>query len=370
MRAAILHAPRQPLVIEDVELSDTLPNEVRVRVVASGLCHSDYARMVGDRACPFPALLGHEVSGVIEQVGKAVWHVRPGDAVIVGAPHCGACRECQAGRLHRCDAPPTRQGPPRITLGGHPVFQFVDIGGFAETVLVDGRAVVKVPDGVPVDLAALFGCAVISGVGAVTHCARVQPGALVAVIGCGGVGLNAIQGARIAGAERIVAVDVNPVKLEMAKLFGATDVVLGGPGSAEQVLELTKGGVDYAFEVVGRPETIVQALAMLRRGGAAVLVGIPKAGAEVSLQTDVIFRKELRVLSTRSGSVSLQSAVEWLARWYLAGDLALEPLVARRIGLNDIGQAIDQLARGEVARTLITFDTRGGVGPETARPSA
>jgi S-(hydroxymethyl)glutathione dehydrogenase/alcohol dehydrogenase len=356
VKAAILHELGRPFVIEDVDLSNPAPNEVRVRLAASGLCHSDYHYVTGDLACPVPALLGHETSGVVEAVGENVRHVKPGDRVVASQPYCGRCGECETGHTHRCDDLPTRIGPPRVTLRGQPVFQFVNIGGFAESVLVDGSGVAKVPEAMPLDLAALLGCAVITGVGAVLNTAKVRPGQSVAVIGCGGVGLNVIQGAKIAGASRIVAVDVNPAKLELARQFGATDLIRGGADADQAVVEATKGGVDYAFEVIGLTETMRQAFLMLRKGGAAVLIGVPKAGAELSLPFRPAIMKELRVLSSLMGSAPVQSTIAALSRFYLDGALKLEPLVSQRIGLADINRGYDQLAAGEVARCLITFD--------------
>jgi S-(hydroxymethyl)glutathione dehydrogenase/alcohol dehydrogenase len=345
VKAAILHEPGRPFVIEDVALSNPAPNEVRVRLAASGLCHSDYHYVTGDLTCPVPALLGHETSGVVEAVGENVRHVKPGDRVVASQPYCGRCGECETGHTHRCDDLPTRVGPPRVTLRGQPVYQFVNIGGFAESVLVDGSGVAKVPEAMPLYLAALLGCAVITGVGAVLNTAKVRPGQSVAVVGCGGVGLNVIQGARLAGASRIVAVDVNPAKLELARQFGATDLVRGGEEAVEGVLETTRGGVDYAFEVIGLTETMRQAFLMLR-----------KAGAELSLPFRPAIMKELRVLSSLMGSAPVQSTIAALSRFYLDGALKLEPLVSQRIALSDINHGYEQLAAGEVARCLITFD--------------
>lgn len=355
MKAAILTAPGDPLAIEEVDLSACLPDEVRVRIAASGLCHSDFARITGARPCPLPAVLGHEASGIVEAVGADVSHVRPGDAVILGASSCGTCGQCGTGHSHLCDRRPQRSGAPRIAWRGQPVFQFVDIGAFAEAALVHRSAVVKLPEGIPLDLAALLPCAVISGVGAVLHCAQVRPGESVAVVGCGGVGLNVIQGARIAGAAQIIAIDVNPAKLEMARQFGATDVLLADPDIAAQVIECSRGGVDHAFEVVGSATTVRDALLMLRKRGKLLLVGIPPAGAEAHLPMDAIFAKELRILSTVSGSAPLGETVAMLAQNYREGRLLLEPLVSQRIALEDINTGYARLHEGGIARSLIVF---------------
>lgn len=359
MKAAVLHEAGRPLTIEDVVLDAPRADEVRVRVTASGLCHSDYHFMVGDLTCPLPAVLGHEVSGVVEAVGAAVRDVRPGDAVVTClSGFCGECGQCQTGHTHRCDAKPGRPATPgdaRITLGGKPVYQFGGLGGFAEEVLVHAHSVVKLPDAMPVDVAALLSCGVLTGVGAVVNSAQVRPGQTVAVIGCGGVGLNAVQGARIAGASRIIAVDLNPAKLELAKSFGATDLVIGGDTAATEVVELTGGGVDYAFEVIGLAQTARQALMMLRKGGAVVLVGLPKAGAEYSFPASVFLPKEARIIGSMMGSAPFQLMAPMLAGLYLDGRLKLDALISQRIALGDINRGYEQLAAGEVARSLITF---------------
>jgi S-(hydroxymethyl)glutathione dehydrogenase/alcohol dehydrogenase len=359
MKAAVLHEVGQPLIVEDVELDVPRADEVRIRVVASGLCHSDYHFIVGDLPCPLPTVLGHEASGVVEAVGENVRQYRPGDRVVTcTSAFCGECGQCQTGHSHRCDAKPSRPnaaGEARISLRGQPVYQFAGLGGFAEEMLVHQHSVSKLPEGMPLDVAALLGCGVLTGVGAVTNMAKVRPGETVAVIGCGGVGLNAIQAARIAGASRIVAVDLNPAKLELAKLFGATDTVLGGETAVAEVVELTKGGVDYAFEVIGLTQTVRQAFLMLRKGGAVVLVGIPKAGTELAFPSSPFLQKEVRVLSSLMGSSPFQVMIPQLAPAYLDGTLKLDPLVSQRIALSEINRGYEQLAAGEVARSLITF---------------
>jgi S-(hydroxymethyl)glutathione dehydrogenase/alcohol dehydrogenase len=359
MKAAILHEPGKPMTIEDVTLDAPQPDEVRIRVVASGLCHSDYHFLTGDLPCPLPALLGHEAAGIIEAVGENVRHLKPGDAVVAGSPWCGVCGECTSGHTHRCDDRPGRgpNGRPRITLDGTPVFQFVEQGGFAEEMLIHSRGATKLPEGMPLDVAALLGCAVITGVGAAINRAEIRPGATVAVIGCGGVGLNVIQGAKIAGAARIIAVDVNQAKLQLAKEFGATDTIRGGADAVAELQELTRGGVDYAFEVIGLKETIRQAFLMLKKGGTAVLVGVPPAGTELELPASHFLRNEVRVMSTIMGSSPTLQFIPQLAQFYLDGRLKLDPLISQKISLADINRGYDQLAAGEVARSVITFDS-------------
>jgi S-(hydroxymethyl)glutathione dehydrogenase/alcohol dehydrogenase len=359
MKAAVLHEVGQPLVIEDVELDGPRPDEVRIRVVASGLCHSDYHFMTGDLSYPLPVVLGHEASGVVEAVGDDVRQYRPGDAVVTCVSvFCGECGECQTGHSHRCDDKPARPASPgnaRITLRGKPVAQFAGLGGFAEEMVVHQHALSKLPAGMPLDVAALLGCGVLTGVGAVTNQAKVRPGESVAVIGCGGVGLNVIQAARIAGASRIIAIDLTPAKLELARLFGATDTLIGGETTVAEVTELTRGGVDYAFEVIGLPQTVRQAFMMLRKGGAAVIVGIAKQGSDFAFPASQFLHKEVRVISSLMGSAPFQVMLPKLAQLYLDGVLKLDPLISQRITLADINHGYQQLAVGEVARSVITF---------------
>ncbi|KHK93167.1 Zn-dependent alcohol dehydrogenase [Novosphingobium malaysiense] len=361
MKAAIFREVGKPLTIEDVEIGEMRANEVRIRVAASGLCHSDYHIIAGDIPCPVPVLLGHEASGIVEAVGENVQHFRPGDRVVSClSGYCGECGECQTGHSNRCDNKPIRPaiaGEARITAKGEPIYQLGELGGFAEEMLVDARSLVKLPDAMPLDLAALLGCAVLTGVGAATNRVNIRAGESVAVIGCGGVGLNAIQGAKLAGAGRIIAIDLNPAKLELARQFGATEVIHGSAEAAEEVLELTGGGVDFAFEVVGLPATIRQAVTMLRKGGTAVLVGVTKFGTDLAMPAGPFIQKEINVVGSLLGSVPFQIAIPRLADLYLQGALKLEPLVSQKIALEDINRGYDQLAAGEIARSIITFDT-------------
>jgi len=359
MKAAILREVGQPLTIEDVELDAPRPDELRVRVVASGLCHSDYHFMVGDMPYPLPVVLGHEASGIVDAVGSNVREFKPGDQVVTCiSTFCGSCGECQTGHSYRCDDRPTRGPAPedaRIRQNGNVINQFSQLGGFAEEMLVHRHSVVRLPDEMPLDVASLLGCSVLTGVGAAINRAAIRAGDTVAVIGCGGVGLNVIQGARLAGAERIVAVDLSPTKLDLAKLFGATDTILGGDDAVEAVTTLTNGGVDYAFEVIGLQTTIRQAFLMLRKGGAAVMVGVPKFGSDVIVPALPFLQKEVRLISSMMGSVPFQVAIPQYAQMYLDGRLLLDPLVSQRIALADINRGYADLAKGEVARSVITF---------------
>jgi S-(hydroxymethyl)glutathione dehydrogenase/alcohol dehydrogenase len=361
VKAAILRAAKTPMSIEEVELEGPRADEVRVRVVGSGLCHSDYHVMSGDLPSAFPIVLGHEASGVIEAVGSDVRGLAVGDAVVTCvSSFCGHCGDCQAGHTHICSDRPVRRelaSNMPLTQKGVPIHQFCNLGGFAEEVVVHKSAVTKLPEGMPLDVAALLGCAVLTGVGAATEGAQVRPGASVAVIGCGGVGLNVVQGARLAGAARIIAVDLNPAKLELAKAFGATDCVQGGQGAVEQVVEMTHGGVDYAFEVIGVPAAQRQGAQMLRRRGTLTLVGVPPAGSDLSVPNMQMISKELRIIGSLMGSAPFQRAVPAYAQLYLDGRLKLDELVSQRIRLEDINRGYDQLIAGETARSLIVFDS-------------
>src|SRR5438552_2859805 len=279
MRAAVLHEIPGDLTIEEVAVDRPGPREVLVRTAAAGLCHSDLHFLEGKFTAPTPLVLGHESAGIVEEVGEDVTYVKPGDHVITClSVFCGQCEFCLGGRPSLCDQVGTGRGrgqPPRLTFGGEPCGQFASLSSFAEQMLVHEHAVAKIRDDMPLDRAALIGCGVTTGIGAVFRTARVEAGSTVAVIGCGGVGLNCVQGASLAGASRIVAVDTSPFKLELAKTFGATDVVdaseadpveqvralfagrpgLGGPG----------GGVDYAFEAIGLKPTVEQAFAMVKK---------------------------------------------------------------------------------------------------------
>src|SRR5277367_3186341 len=257
MKAAIFHGPKQPLTIEQVDIDDPRDHEVLLRTAATGVCHSDLHFVDGLYPFPAPAILGHEAAGVVEKVGSAVTYLKPGDHVIsCPSVFCGYCEECMSGHPNRCSNRQATQRPkgdkPRLSQNGNQVRQFSDLSTYAEKMLVHENALVKITNDIPLDRAALIGCGVTTGVGAVLNTARIEPGSTVAVFGCGGVGLAAIQGARIAGARRIIAVDKFPSKLELAKQLGATDGVDTSQVDAVQAIrELTGGGVDYAFEAVG-----------------------------------------------------------------------------------------------------------------------
>lgn len=360
MKAAILRAARTPLTIETVELDGPRPDEVRIRVAASGLCHSDYHVISGDLGSAFPIVLGHEASGIVEAIGSDVRGLARGDRVVTCTSiYCGHCDDCQAGHNHLCTDKPLRQQPEPsspIRQNGEVIHQFCNLGAFAEEMVVHNSAVSKLPEGMPLDIASVLGCAVLTGIGSVTEGAQVRPGSRVVVVGCGGVGLNVVQGARLAGAAQIIAIDLNPAKLELARTFGATDTVEAGEGLVERVLELTGGGADYAFEVIGLASAQRQAFLMLRRRGTLVLVGLPKMGSELSIPALAMITRETRVIGSLMGSIPFQRVIPTYAQLYLDGRLTLDPLISQRIALEDINRGYEQLIAGETARSVIMFD--------------
>jgi S-(hydroxymethyl)glutathione dehydrogenase/alcohol dehydrogenase len=361
MRAALLREFDAELVIEDVTVAAPDPREVLVRVAASGVCHTDRTMQLGAQPLPLPQILGHEVAGIVERVGSDVSYVRPGDRVVLCASaFCGHCEWCMRGQLQHCDNKNrTRPGgrPPRlIDAAGHEAYGFVGIGGFAEEVLVHESALVTIPAEMPFEQASLLGCAVITGVGAVVNAAKVTPGQSVVVIGCGGVGLNAVQGARLAGAGRIIAVDRQPAKLTLARTFGATDVVDASTvDSVEAVRELTSGGVDHVLEIVGRPATIEQGFAMLRTMGTLTVVGVARPEDRVSIApVDLLLEK--RIQGTKMGSARLRLDIPMLCGYYLDGRLELDALISQTTMLEGVNAAMTALDEALEARTVVTFD--------------
>jgi S-(hydroxymethyl)glutathione dehydrogenase/alcohol dehydrogenase len=300
MKAAVFREVNKPMEIEDIQVSKPGPREVLVRTAAAGVCHSDLHFFNGTYPGQVPMVLGHESAGVVEQVGSDVHYVKPGDHVITClSVFCGHCEYCLTGRMTLCQEPETKRGPDqesRLSHSGKPLTQFANLGSFAEHMLVHEHAVAKIREDMPLDRAALSGCGGTPGVGAVIHTAKVEPGSTVAVIGCGGVGLSCINGAAIAGASRVIAVDMVPSKLELARKFGATDVVNGKDGDAvEAVKELTEGGAHYTFEAIGLKTTAEQAFNILRNGGTATIIGMIPPGHMVSLHgVDFLFEKKIQ----------------------------------------------------------------------------
>ncbi len=357
-----MRAVGEPLTIENVELADPGPYEVLIDVVAAGLCHSDLRFLEGSYPLPVPAVLGHESAGIVSQVGQKVTAVSPGDRVVTSlSVFCGSCHYCLVGQSYMCDNQvATRRGAsetPRISTNGEPVHQFLDLSSFAERMLIHENAVVNVAEEIPLDRAALLGCGVATGLGAVFHTAGVRPGEDVAVIGCGGVGLSAIQGARIAGANTILAVDRVEEKLDLALSMGATHVVDTSTDDAvTKALDLTGGrGMNHALEAIGLPATVETAFAMLQRGGIATVIGLIPTGQRVSLPGDMLFH-ERKLQGSAMGSNQFKVDTPRYVEMYLDGRLNLDDLISDRIDLGDVNEGFEAMKTGRIARNLIIFD--------------
>ena len=365
MKAAVLRAVRQPLSVENVQISLPGPREVLIRTVATGVCHSDLHFIEGSYPYPLPAVLGHEAAGVVEKVGSEVRTVKPGDHVVTClSAFCGHCEYCLTGHMSLCPSPETQRGkeePPRlfqaegVEVQGT-MNQYLNLSAFAEQMLVHEHACTAIRKDMPLDRAALIGCAVTTGIGAVTHTANVRPGETVAVIGCGGVGLAAISGALIAGAGRIIAIDRQPTKLALAKVFGATDVIDASEGDvAKQVRELTSGGVHHAFEAIGLKATAEDAFKMLRRGGTATIIGMIPPGVKVELN-GVDFLAEKKIQGSFMGSNRFPVDMPRYVDFYMQGRLKLDEMISARLPLERVNEAFEEMKRGEVARSVIVFD--------------
>ncbi|MER6434866.1 MULTISPECIES: Zn-dependent alcohol dehydrogenase [unclassified Streptomyces] len=349
MRGVIFDGERTQ-VVDDLEVRDPGPGEVRVAVSAAGLCHSDLSVVDGTIPFPVPVVLGHEGAGTVESVGAGVTHVGPGDHVALSTlANCGACAECDRGRPTMCRKAIGRPQRP-FTRGGRPLYQFASNSAFAERTVVKAVQAVRIPRDIPLPSAALIGCGVLTGVGAVLNRARVGQGERVLVIGTGGIGLNVIQGARLAGALRIVAVDSNPAKEEVARRFGATDFLT----STEAVREILPTGADHAFECVGRVELVRQAVDLLDRHGQAVLLGVPPAGAEASFLVSAMYLDK-SILGCRYGSSRPQRDITLYADLYREGRLLLDELVTRTYPVEDFDKAAQDAHEGRVARAVLTF---------------
>ncbi|MCK9487167.1 MAG: Zn-dependent alcohol dehydrogenase [Dehalococcoidia bacterium] len=359
MKAAVLTGAREPLVIEDITIDEPLAGEALVKVIAAGVCHSDLHFIEGTYPARYPHILGHEVAGVVERVGAGVTNVAPGDRVILGfVQPCGHCSFCDSGRPSLCQTPsatrPADQ-PARTRADGSAVTAMTNVGGFAEYSITPAVGLVKVPDDISLDIAALVGCSVMTGYGAVVNTAGVEPGTTVAVIGAGGVGLNIIQAARLAGAEKIIAVDMVEHKLATAKQFGATDLVNAGEGDpVREVQQLTGGGADYAFEAIGLKATSEQAYNMVGRGGTAVIVGMVPPMDQISI-SGMIWMQEKTLKGSFYGSARFHTDMPRILNLYRQKKLDLDSLVTRRYELGQINEAFDALRNGEVSRSVLTI---------------
>ncbi|MFA1546249.1 Zn-dependent alcohol dehydrogenase [Actinomadura chokoriensis] len=357
MKVAVAHAAGLPLVVEDLPVPDVGPRDVLVRVTASGICHTDLNVIEGRTALPLPIVPGHEGCGIVAETGPEVRRVRVGDRVLASvSPACGHCRRCVDGMSNHCELNPVVKAAPRFELGdGRLAAALCGCGTFAEAMVVHEASVVPVETDLPDEELALLGCGVTTGVGAVLNTAAVVPGSSVAVIGCGGVGQSVVQGARIAGAAVIVAVDPVPGRREASVRAGATHIVDPAAGDpVEQVRELTGGhGADYAFEVVGSPELMVQAFDMVRVEGTVTLVGMPAAGATLTLPAlQAVFSGKRLAGSVVGGAQILRDFPRFI-RLAEAGRLDLRSMVSRRIGLDEINDGLALTSRAEGVRTVI-----------------
>ncbi len=361
MKAAVLHEVNKPLVIEDVSLPKPGPREVLIRTSVAGLCHSDLHFMEGLYPHPLPAVLGHEFAGIVEQVGSDVTYVKPGDHVVTClSVFCGTCDNCTTGRPVLCTDTSVKMLPGasnRLSWARpEKLNQFLNLSSFAEQMLVHENAIVKIRKDMPLELAALIGCGVITGYGAVVNTAKVAPGETVVVIGCGGVGMAAINGAEIAGAGRIIAVDTNPAKLQLATKLGATDIVDPRNGDVvQQVRDLTNGGVHHSFEVLGRKETAEQAFAMLAPGGTATIVGMIPFGQKIELH-GFDFLRERKIQGSSMGSNHFRVDMPRLIEFYMRGKLHLEDWISARLKLSEINEGFAAMKAGKTVRSVIMFD--------------
>ncbi len=360
MRAAVLNQCPGELEIEDVDIGEPGRREVLIRTAAAGLCHSDLHFLEAKYPAPVPVVMGHESAGIVEAVGADVTYVQPGDHVITClSVFCGECEFCLTGRMPLCQTADVQRAAgeqPRLTRGGQPMNQFINLSSFAEQLLVHEHAVVKIAKDIPLESAALLGCGATTGLGAVQNTAKVHPGATVAVIGCGGIGLNCIQGAYLAGARQIIAVDMVESKLELARQFGATDTVDASKGDpVGQVMSLSGDGVDYSFEAIGLKQTAEQAFNILRRGGTGTLIGMIPFGTNIELP-GFAFLMEKKLQGSTMGSNRFRVDIPRWLELYQQGRLKFDELVSRRIKLDEINEGFEELKAGEVARSVIVFD--------------
>lgn len=357
IKAAVCHSFNSPLIIEEIDLRAPAPSEVEVSLEACAVCHSDISFMDGGWGGSLPAVYGHEAAGRITAIGNSVQGYTLGDPVLVTLIRsCGACTPCASGTPVACNRAPPMDSP-LSTADGTPVEQAMNCGAFAEKVVVDASQLAPLPADIPLDVASLLACGVITGVGAVVNTAQVRPGQNVVVIGAGGVGLNAIQGAKIAGAARIIAIDMLPEKLEAAKEFGATDTVLA---SAEKpwkhIHQITNGHMaDAVFVTVGAIPAYESAPRFLATGGRVIMVGMPHSGAKASYEPVIMAATGQGMIGTKMGDVVLRRDIPWMIDLYQQGRLKLDELISQRWALEDINEAIADTRKGAARRNVIMF---------------
>lgn len=362
--AAVLHAAGTPLVVEQVTIGELQPGDVLIRMRASGLCHTDLEVIDGQLAYPLPIVLGHEGAGVVEAVGSSVTRVRPGDHVVASwNPNCGHCFYCERDLPILCE-PFTRHQPrglmtdgaSRLSIDGRPLHHFSVVSSHAEFAVVPEAGAIRVPDDIPFDRACLIGCGVMTGVGAVSRLARVEAGSAVAVIGCGAVGLNAIQAAVLEQAAAVLAIDRDPARLLQASAFGATHTLVADEAALDAVKALTAGrGADHVFEAAGSEAALQLALEATRPGGQLVILGKTQVDRRVALRFGSLMG-EKRIVRSSYGGARPRRDFPWLAQLYLDGKLKLDELIASRLPLSDINAGFDRMRRGEGIRHVVVFD--------------
>ena len=361
MKAVVLDASDRPASVEQVTLKDPGPGEVRVTIKAAGLCHSDLSVLDGSIPYPTPVVLGHEGAGIVDAIGTGVTAVKEGDAVILSTlAHCGRCRACEIGRPTECRNAPNPKETQPFTVQGKPAYQFANASAFAEKTVVREQCTIPIDTRVPFDRAALIGCGIMTGVGAVLNRAKVETGSAMAVFGLGGIGLSCVQGGVLAGAAHIIAVDVVKQKLQLAKQLGATHVVdatTDDPVAA--IKELTNGGADYTFEAVGNVNVIKQALDALGPGGALTIVGVPKLGSRLDFVVHALYQNKA-ILGCRYGTARPRRDFAMLADLYLGGRLKIDELITRRYALDDFARALEDLKRGDLARGVFMLEGSHG----------
>jgi S-(hydroxymethyl)glutathione dehydrogenase/alcohol dehydrogenase len=357
-----MRANHAPLELEDVRIDDAGPGEVLVKTVASGICHSDLHVIEGALPFPPPCILGHEPAGIVEAVGEGVTDFVAGDHVIgCLTSWCGVCKFCTGGRPYLCPTQfagrPEGSKPRLSTAGGDPLFQFANLSSFAEKMLCPERSLVKIRDDMPLDRASLIGCGVTTGLGAVLNTVNLPAGASVVIIGCGGVGLSAIQGARIVGAGKIIAIDSKPWKFDLAQKLGATDCINATDGDpVAAVHELTGGGADFVFECIGLVPTVQQAVAMTGRGGTTVLVGVVPITQTAAFSPADLTLQEKKITGSYMGSNRFRFDMPKYIDFYLDGRLNLDEMISSRIPLEEVNDALDLMRKGEAVRQVIVFD--------------
>jgi S-(hydroxymethyl)glutathione dehydrogenase/alcohol dehydrogenase len=364
IKAALLTGPQQPFRVETLDLSEPRAGEVLVRVVACGVCHSDWHVATGDTKHPMPCVTGHEGAGVVEATGAGVTQVKVGDHVTLSwSPDCGSCFYCLRGQPNLCETYTEPiwngvmlDGEPRLSWAGQPVYHYCGLAAYSEYIVVPQQTCIPIRNDVPLNVVSLIGCAVATGVGAAMYTAKVRPGDSVVVYGAGGIGLNVIQGAALCGAGMIIAVDRNPAKMALAKQFGATHALMADDRTIAEIRNLTGGrGAEHAFESVGHTAVQEAALEAIRPGGMLTLVGLSAMGTGTNLPGAVIVRQEKTIKGSYYGSVSPRRDFPMLVEQYVAGKLKLDELISREYRLDQINEAYAAMLKGDSARGVIVF---------------